>query len=130
MLCLETIKCDLLLPDHSVVVCYTRNESKGKNTFIWFVALAAIKQQRSWRKVRRPCRICHSELPISQVFCLFRALFLSLTFETCRRSLHGLTRTCGSKPSCPYRTSSRLPVDYCLSLTICPLILILQLPCI
>ena len=52
---------------------------------IWFV-LTKTKQQSSLREVRRPCRICHAELPISQVCrcCCCGALFLSLTLERCR----------------------------------------------
>jgi hypothetical protein len=56
---------------------------------IWFVVLTTTKQQRSSREVRRPCRIRHAELPISQVCrcyccCCCGALFLSLTLERCR----------------------------------------------
>ena len=55
----------------------------------WFVVVTTTKQQSSLREVRRPCRICHAELPISQVCrccccCCCSALFFSLTLERCR----------------------------------------------
>jgi hypothetical protein len=43
----------------------------------------------------------------------FSALFLSLTLEASRHSLHELTRNCGSKPSLLFRKSSWLPTVCC-----------------
>ena len=54
----------------------------------FFFVLTTTKQQSSLREVRRPCRICHAELHISQVCrcccCCCGALFFSLTLERCR----------------------------------------------
>jgi len=87
---------------------------------IWFVVLTTTKQQSSWREVRRPCRIRHAELPISQVCrccccccCCCGALFLSLTLERCRHHYIDLQGTAAR--SQVFRSVSHL--DYWPSLS-------------
>jgi hypothetical protein len=108
------VHCYLLFLDQAEIVCYVWNAVNLRRRmilFIWFVALTVTKQQTSLRKVRRPCRICHGELPISQVCCCccIGALFLSLTLQRCRHHYVWLPRNCGSQPSLPFRQLFRLP---------------------